>query len=78
MGDAVTAKWHIVIKLINGRQYRYRQKSWTENGRTRTRSVYLEPADGYVFSRKVKKPTGPTSRKQPPGNVLRPLLKSVT
>jgi hypothetical protein len=40
------AKWHIVIKKINGRRYRYRQMSWRENGRTVTRSEYLEPADG--------------------------------
>jgi hypothetical protein len=66
MADAATAKWHIVIKLINGRRYRYRQKSWTENGRSRTRSVYLEPADGYVFPRRAKGPAGLTSPKQSP------------
>jgi hypothetical protein len=46
MGAESTAKWHIVIKTINGRRYRYRQKSWYEDGRVRTRSRYLEPADG--------------------------------
>jgi hypothetical protein len=54
MGDAATAKWHIVIKTINGRRYRYRQKSWYDDGRVRTRTVYLEPADGYVSRRKAK------------------------
>ena len=46
MGTESSAKWNIVIKTINGRRYRYRQKSWYEGGRIRTRSKYLEPADG--------------------------------
>jgi hypothetical protein len=54
MGNAATAKWHIVTKIINGRRYRYRQKSWYEDGRVRTVTVYLEPADGYVSRRKAK------------------------
>jgi hypothetical protein len=41
-------KWHIVIKKIKGRRYRYRQTTWIEDGRVRTRSQYLEPADGYA------------------------------
>ena len=36
--------WYIVIKTINGRRYRYRQKTWRENGRVRTRSEYIGPA----------------------------------
>jgi hypothetical protein len=36
--------WYIVIKTINGRRYRYRQKTWREGGRVRTRSEYLGPA----------------------------------
>ena len=37
--------WYIVVKTINGRRYRYRQKTWRENGRVRTRSEYIGPAD---------------------------------
>src|SRR5438128_2414384 len=33
--------WYIVIKTINGRRYRYRQKTWREGGRVRTRSEYI-------------------------------------
>ena len=58
MGDETNARWHIVSKFINGRWYRYRQKSWYENGRVRTRSIYLEPADGYVRRRKGKENSG--------------------
>jgi hypothetical protein len=35
--------WHIVIKIIKGHRYRYRQKTWRENGRVRTKSEYLGP-----------------------------------
>ena len=37
--------WYIVVKTINGRRYRYRQKTWRENGRVRTRSEYIGPVD---------------------------------
>ena len=43
--------WYIVIKTINGRRYRYRQKTWREAGRVRTRSEYLGPADGEATGR---------------------------
>jgi hypothetical protein len=33
--------WYVVIKKIQGRRYRYRQKTWRENGRVRTRSEYI-------------------------------------
>lgn len=36
--------WYLVIKTINGRPYRYRQKTWREGKRVRTRSEYLGPA----------------------------------
>jgi antirestriction protein ArdC len=36
--------WYIVIKTINGRRYYYRQKTWREGGRVRTRSEYIGPA----------------------------------
>jgi hypothetical protein len=62
--DFTMAKWHIVIKKINGRRYRYRQMSWRENGRTVTRSEYLEPADGpwrtAVKRSRVRAALGPT------------------
>lgn len=38
--------WYIVVKTINGRRYKYRQKTWREGGRVRTRSEYIGPADG--------------------------------
>jgi hypothetical protein len=37
---------YTVIKTINGRRYRYSQKTWREGGRVRTKSVYLGPVDG--------------------------------
>ena len=37
---------YTVIKTINGRRYRYSQRTWREGGRVRTKSVYLGPADG--------------------------------
>jgi hypothetical protein len=37
--------WYIVIKAINGRRYRYRQKTWREGKRVRTRSEYIGPAN---------------------------------
>jgi hypothetical protein len=38
--------WYIVIKTIKGRRYRYRQKTWREGGRVRTRSEYIGPVNG--------------------------------
>jgi antirestriction protein ArdC len=35
--------WYIVIKKINGRAYYYRQKTWREGKRVRTRSEYIGP-----------------------------------
>jgi hypothetical protein len=35
-----------VIKTIKGRQYRYEQETYRENGRVRTHSVYIGPVDG--------------------------------
>lgn len=37
--------WYVVIKTINGCRYRYRQKTWREGAKVRTRSEYLGPAD---------------------------------
>ena len=42
--DRAAMDWYIVIKTIKGRRYRYRQKTWRENGRVRTRSEYIGPA----------------------------------
>jgi hypothetical protein len=36
-------EWYIVVKTINGKRYRYRQKTWREGKRVRTRSEYLGP-----------------------------------
>jgi len=38
--------WYIVVKTINGHRYRYRQKTWREGRRVRTRSEYIGPAGG--------------------------------
>ncbi len=38
-------EWYIVTKTINGHRYRYRQKTWREGERVRTRSEYIGPAD---------------------------------
>jgi hypothetical protein len=38
--------WYVVIKTIKGRRYYYRQKTWREGQRVRTRSVYIGPVDG--------------------------------
>ena len=35
-----------VIKTINGIGYRYQQETYRENGRVKTRSVYIGPVDG--------------------------------
>jgi antirestriction protein ArdC len=48
--------WYIVVKTINGRRYRYRQKTWRESGRVRTRSEYLGRADAYQA---IDSPTHP-------------------
>ena len=42
---------YVVIKTINGRQYRYRQETWREGGRMRTRSKYLGAVEGADTSR---------------------------
>src|SRR5690242_14634364 len=36
-------QWYVVIKTINGRRYYYRQKTWREGKRVRTRSEYIGP-----------------------------------
>ena len=35
-----------IIKTINGIGYRYQQETYRENGRVKTRSVYIGPVDG--------------------------------
>jgi hypothetical protein len=37
--------WYVVVKTINGHRYRYRQKTWREGKRVRTRSEYIGPLD---------------------------------
>ena len=34
------------IKTINGIEYRYQQETYRENGKVKTRSVYIGPVDG--------------------------------
>jgi hypothetical protein len=53
--------WYIVVKTINGRRYRYRQKTWREGGRVRTRSEYIGPADGLARTKKSADLTGATT-----------------
>jgi hypothetical protein len=50
--------WYIVIKTIKGHRYRYRQRTWREDGRVRTQSQYLgrvgdsaaEPSSGQAVN----------------------------
>jgi hypothetical protein len=52
--------WYIVIKTINGRRYKYRQKTWREGGRVRTRSEYIGPAgDGEYAKGRRRTPKHP-------------------
>ena len=37
---------YVVVKTINGRQYRYEQETYRECGKVRTRSTYIGPVDG--------------------------------
>lgn len=39
---------YIVIKIINGRRYRYLQRSYRVGKKVRTESLYLGPADGGI------------------------------
>jgi hypothetical protein len=41
--------WFVVIKTIKGRRYRYRQRTWRENGRVRCKSEYIGPVDATFF-----------------------------
>jgi ADP-Ribosyltransferase in polyvalent proteins len=38
-------EWYVVTKRIKGRAYYYRQKTWREGKRVRTRSEYIGPGD---------------------------------
>ena len=35
-----------VIKTIRGRRYHYDQRTWRENGKVKTESIYVGPVDG--------------------------------
>ena len=37
---------YVVIKTIKGHRYRYRQRTWREGKRVRTKSIYLGPDGG--------------------------------
>jgi hypothetical protein len=37
---------YVVVKTINGREYRYEQETYREGGKVRTRSTYIGPVDG--------------------------------
>ena len=37
---------YVVVKNINGRQYRYEQETYREGDKVRTRSTYIGPVDG--------------------------------
>ena len=38
--------WYMVTKTINGKQYRYRQRTYREGGNVRTQSHYLGSCSG--------------------------------
>ncbi len=52
--------WYIVVKTINGHRYRYRQKTWREGNRVRTRSEYIGPANETEPTRQNPKGTAST------------------
>jgi len=52
--------WYIVVKTINGHRYRYRQKTWREGNRVRTRSEYIGPADDAEPTRQRPRDTAST------------------
>jgi hypothetical protein len=56
--------WYVVIKTIKGRRYRYRQRTWRENGRVRCKSEYIEPVDATFFrgGGKESMPSGKTAQ----------------
>jgi hypothetical protein len=56
--------WYIVIKTIKGRRYRYRQRTWRENGRVRCKSEYIGPVDATFFrgGGKGSMPSGMTAQ----------------
>jgi hypothetical protein len=43
---SVAMEWYRIIKTVKGRRYYYRQKTWREGKRVRTKSEYLGPVDG--------------------------------
>ncbi len=56
--------WYVVIKTIKGRRYRYRQRTWRENGRVRCKSEYIGPVDTTFFrgGGKGSMPSGKTAQ----------------
>jgi len=56
--------WYVVIKTIKGRRYRYRQRTWRENGRVRCKSEYIGPVDATFFrgGGKGSMPSGMTAQ----------------
>lgn len=52
--------WYVVVKTINGHRYRYRQKTWREGNRVRTRSEYIGPADAAEPAHRNPKGTAST------------------
>ncbi|MGO4869265.1 MAG: hypothetical protein ACLPGW_01425 [Roseiarcus sp.] len=56
--------WYVVIKTIKGRRYRYRQRTWRENGRVRCKSEYIGPVDATFFrgGGKGSMPSGKTAQ----------------
>jgi hypothetical protein len=54
--------WYVVIKTVKGRQYRYVQRTWRENGRVRTENKYLGPIHGALRTRRgsARHPASPS------------------
>ncbi len=53
--------WHIVAKTINGRRFLYRQMTWREGRRMRTRSEYIGPVDGAMKRKSRGRSRSPAS-----------------
>ena len=48
------SEWYICRKRINGRVYVYRQRSWRENGKVKSESIYLGPVEYAEFNEEDK------------------------
>jgi hypothetical protein len=65
MGD-----WYIVTKKINGKAYRYRQRTWRDGKSVRTESQYIGPLGADEFSGIPKSLASCNNE----GNMMKPIL----